>query len=328
MESKVEISVVMSVYNSEKWLKDCISSILSQTFTNFEFIIINDGSNDRSEFIIQSFAYQDKRIKLYNQQNLGLTKSLNKAISLSSGKYIARIDADDISLPDRLKKQYEILESNNEIGLSYTSYFEIDKVGEKIKKVIAISKFEKIKYNLSKGVNNIAHSSVMFRKSIFEMLNGYREKFKKSQDIDLWLRMMKVTSFSSTGDQAYVHIRKHNLSITFNEFDVYLYISVLSYLARENLDYDPLNSSSKDYNIFFKWIEEYLISKKENLKSRKMDQIRFLLHSKCLRPIEIVGVFISVLISKYSYIIIFEKFFGYNFYGQLYKEWKFKFNYT
>ena len=274
LQSKVEISVVMSVYNSEKWLKECIYSILNQTFTDFEFIIINDGSQDRSQSILQSYANQDKRIKLFNQENQGLTISLNKAISLSSGKYIARIDADDISLPDRLKKQYEILESNSDTGLSYTSYFEIDKCGKKIKKVKAINNFNTIKNNLSKGVNNIAHSSVMFRKSIFVMLNGYREKFKKSQDIDLWLRMMKVTNFSSTGDQAYTYIRKHNFSITYNEFDIYLYISVLSFLARENLDNDPLNLSSKEYNIFYNWVEGYLLSKRENLKSQKMNQIK------------------------------------------------------
>ncbi len=328
MQFKVEISVVMSVYNSEKWLNDCISSILNQTFKDFEFIIINDGSTDKSEHIIKSFADQDKRIKFFNQSNSGLTKSLNYAISVSTGKYIARIDADDISLPDRLKKQHELLESSDNIGLCYTNFFEIDHQGKKIRKKIMTNKYDLIKVNLSKGINNIAHSSVMFRKSFFNKLGGYREKLKKSQDFDLWLRMTEVTKFASAGYEPYVHIRRHKESITHNEFDIYLYISLLSFLARKNSLTDPLSLPYKDFKIFFNWANEYLISKKENKKIQKRNQIVTLLNSKKYRLEDIVKLMASVIFSKYSYIIIFEEIFGYTIYNQFFRDWKVKFNYA
>ncbi len=328
MQLKVEISVVMSVYNSEQWLKDSISSILNQTFRNFEFIIINDGSTDKSEYIIKSFANKDERVKFLNQSNSGLTKSLNNAISISTGKYIARIDADDISLPDRLKKQYEILESSNNIGLCYTNFFEIDHLGKKIRKNIITNKFDLIKNNLSKGINNIAHSSVMFRKSVFDELNGYREKLKKSQDFDLWLRMTEVTTFSSAGDEPFVYIRRHKESITHNEFDIYLYISLLSFFARKNSLTDPLDLPFRDYNIFYNWANEYLISKKEIQKIQKRNQIITLLRSKNFRLENLVKLIVSVVFSKYSYIIIFEEIFGYTIYNQFFRDWRVKFNYA
>ena len=107
--NSLKISVLMSVYNGEKYLREAIDSILNQTFTNFEFIIIDDASTDDSNAIIKK--YTDKRIKLVeNPQNMGLTKSLNRGLKISLGKYIARLDSDDLAFPNRLKEQYEFME--------------------------------------------------------------------------------------------------------------------------------------------------------------------------------------------------------------------------
>ncbi len=113
------ISVVMPVYNSEKYLEEAINSILNQTFTDFEFIILNDGSTDKTEDIILS--YSDSRI-LYikNKTNLQIVKTLNKGIELASGKYIARMDSDDISSPERFEKLIEFMENNHEIDICST----------------------------------------------------------------------------------------------------------------------------------------------------------------------------------------------------------------
>ena len=104
-KSEPLITVLMAVYNGERWLHDSINSILDQTYTNFEFIIVNDGSTDNSPQIINKFAFNDRRITIYNKKNSGLTDSLNFGIQKAKGKWIARIDADDISSPGRLKKQ-------------------------------------------------------------------------------------------------------------------------------------------------------------------------------------------------------------------------------
>ena len=109
------ISVVMPVYNNEKYLDDSIRSILNQTYNNFEFIIINDGSTDGSFTIINSYLRKDDRIILINKENTGISQSLNEGIKISKGKYIARMDGDDISAPNRLFEQLNLMDHNSEI---------------------------------------------------------------------------------------------------------------------------------------------------------------------------------------------------------------------
>ena len=114
-----EISAIMSVYNGEAYLKEAIDSVINQTFVDWELIIINDCSTDSTEDILSAFAEKDERIKVYtNEVNMKLPASLNRAISLCSGKYIARMDADDICLPDRFEKQYRFMEDNKDVSLS------------------------------------------------------------------------------------------------------------------------------------------------------------------------------------------------------------------
>ena len=116
---KPEISVIMSVYNGETYLAEAIESVVNQTFQNWELIIINDCSTDSTAEILADFSSRDERIKVHtNEINLKLPTSLNKAISLSNGKYIARMDADDICLPDRLEKQYKFMEEISDVALS------------------------------------------------------------------------------------------------------------------------------------------------------------------------------------------------------------------
>jgi len=115
------ISVVLSVYNAEKYLVEAIKSILNQTFKDFEFIIINDGSTDKSLEIIESYQKEDERIILISRENKGLIASLNEGIEKAKGKYIVRMDADDISLSTRFEEQVKIMEENQNIGLCGTS---------------------------------------------------------------------------------------------------------------------------------------------------------------------------------------------------------------
>ena len=111
-----QITVLMPVYNGEKYLRQAVDSILNQTFKDFEFLIINDGSTDKTLAILQE--YKNKRVKIINnKKNIGLTKSLNKGLKLAKGKYIARMDADDISLSNRLRKQIDFLDKHNKIGV-------------------------------------------------------------------------------------------------------------------------------------------------------------------------------------------------------------------
>ena len=119
MNKEIKISVIMSVYNGEEYLREAIDSVLKQSFSDFELIIINNCSTDHTGEILARYASLDARVKVHtNEVNLRLPSSLNKAISLAEGKYIARMDADDICMPDRLEKQYDFMESHPDIALS------------------------------------------------------------------------------------------------------------------------------------------------------------------------------------------------------------------
>ena len=117
MSTNPLVSVLMSVYNGDRYLDEAIDSILSQTYENFEFIIINDGSTDHTKDILSSYSNQDNRIRVFHQKNHGLTFSLNRGLELSRGKYVARMDADDISSPRRLEEQINYLRANPEVGV-------------------------------------------------------------------------------------------------------------------------------------------------------------------------------------------------------------------
>jgi glycosyltransferase involved in cell wall biosynthesis len=186
-KKEISISVIVPSYNSERYLRESIESILNQTFGDFELIIVNDGSTDSSPEIIKEYSKKDRRVKfLNNPKNLGLQKSLNKAISEAKGKYIARMDADDISLPTRLETQYNYLEKNKDVFLVGSSAWIIDEDG---KRIGALRKFDvpnKIKSKLEKR-NPIIHPSVMFRA---EARFRYRDKFVCSEDYDLYLRIL------------------------------------------------------------------------------------------------------------------------------------------
>ena len=189
-----KISVVMSVYNAEKYLDEAIESILKQTYKDFEFIIINDGSIDKSLEIIEKYKQQDERIVLISRENKGLIASLNEGIEKARGKYIARMDADDISLPKRFEEQLKIMENDKEIVVcgSWINVFGENRK-EKISKYFQYDK--EIKANLIMSCC-FAHPSVMMRRDAFLDNNiWYDENFKNAEDYHLWTQLARVGKF-------------------------------------------------------------------------------------------------------------------------------------
>ncbi|CAG5007983.1 D-inositol-3-phosphate glycosyltransferase [Dyadobacter sp. CECT 9275] len=184
-----KVTVLMPVYNAQAFLNKAMESILCQTFTNFEFLIINDGSTDNSENIIQS--YSDPRISYYrNEKNEGIIGTLNKGISLAKGKYIARMDADDISLPERLMRQTSFLDDNPVYALVATQISLIDSEGHSAGewKDDLITGSDQIKRKMP-FTNCIAHPSVMIKTEIINHYK-YNTKQRNNEDYDLWLRLL------------------------------------------------------------------------------------------------------------------------------------------
>ncbi len=180
----------MPVYNGFKYLKQAIDSVLEQTFSDFEFLIINDGSTDTTADIVRS--YLDKRVRLIdNGRNIGLIASLNKGIELAKGEYIARMDCDDICLPERFEKEVEYLEMHPEVCMVAAHVAFIDEQGNEIghwREDMITKTFEQIKSFLPKE-NCIAHPTVMMRKSVIQPI-GYNKSFKYSEDWGLWLMLL------------------------------------------------------------------------------------------------------------------------------------------
>ena len=180
------LSVVMAVYNGEKYLKEAIDSILNQSFGDFEFIIVNDGSTDDTQLILES--YKDARIRIISQQNAGLSKSLNRGIAIATGQFIARIDADDNALPHRLEKQMEVLTKHPNIVLLGSNANIIDKEGNYLYTSSLKSSVEHP--SIFETSNPFFHSSVVFRKTVFDECGGYNEEvIHHFEDKLLWAKM-------------------------------------------------------------------------------------------------------------------------------------------
>lgn len=183
------ISIIMSVYNAEKYLELAILSIIHQTYPDWELIIINDNSDDKSYEIMNLYAERDPRIKIINNlRNLGLTKSLNIGIDCAKGEYIARLDADDIADPTRLEKQVNYFRDYPEMVLVGTGGSIIDKNGEVLNTIKVVKNRYLIKKLLLYG-NLFIHSSLMIKKEALIEVGKYRSKFIHSQDYDLVLRL-------------------------------------------------------------------------------------------------------------------------------------------
>jgi len=186
------VSVVMSVHNGEKHLQTAILSILTQTYTRFEFLIMDDGSVDRSHEIIAHHAETDNRIKYFSQPNKGLHKSLNTLINHASGLYIIRMDADDISEQDRIEIQVEYLDSHPDSAFVVGGSLVINQNGNVLNGKFLTDDNDKLKQILFTGQKNpFTHGAIAFRKSCLDSLSMiYR--FRYSQDFDLLLRLASI----------------------------------------------------------------------------------------------------------------------------------------
>ena len=209
-----EVTVLMSVYNCEKYVKQSVDSILGQTFANFEFLIFDDGSTDKTFEILQSF--KDSRIRLVkNEKNEGIIKTMNKGIDMGKGTFVARMDGDDISFPKRLEKQVNYLKSNPAVALVAAKIITIDNEGIEQgywgDDILAIAE-EQIR-NILPNENCIAQSTVMIRRDVLAKYK-YALKQKDSEDWDLWLRLASAGEPIHKIDEVLVKYRIHAESVT------------------------------------------------------------------------------------------------------------------
>lgn len=209
MEENVAISVIMPVYNAELYIKECMDSILNQTLDNFELIIIDDCSIDNTNQIISS--YQDRRIKFFrNEINLGLTLNLNKAINISCGKYIVRMDSDDICMPSRFEVQYRFMETHPDVGLCGT-WLEVFGDRQAILKYKTFHEEIILRFLYE---CHLVHPTVIIRKKIMTENNIYYDPlFFAAQDYDIFSKLASVCKLANI-PEILLKYRSHSESVT------------------------------------------------------------------------------------------------------------------
>lgn len=190
------ITILMPAYNSERFISEAIDSMLNQTFKNFEFLIINDASTDKTSNIIRNYQKKDKRIRVItNKKNLKLAATLNIGINKAKSEIIARMDPDDISHPDRLSIQYQFLKSHPKVAIVGANIRIINdnKLYSKREYPTTSVKLKRIMFRYSP----FAHPAIMFRKKVFEEFGGYDETMAVCEDIDLWFKIGRKYEFAN-----------------------------------------------------------------------------------------------------------------------------------
>jgi len=236
------VSVLMSTFNNEATIVEAVNSILEQTHKDFELLVVNDGSTDKTGDILHGMA--DPRLKIINnERNIGLTRSLNKAITFSKGSYLARQDADDISLPQRLARQYEFMEEHRDIALLGTSRATLDAHG----KIIATTKLPRnpdLQQLLRR--NCLVHGSIMLRRDVLNDVGYYNEDFRLSQDYEFWLRIAKNHKIMNLQEPLY-GVRRHGNRVTLSKRpQAELYRLLAVNLARDKVTAEVMEHIRKE----------------------------------------------------------------------------------
>ena len=207
MATAPALSVIMSVYNGAQHLYPAVQSILDQDFTDFEFLIVNDGSTDASGAILKDLAETDARIQVIDRENRGLVASLNEMLTIAKSPLLARMDSDDIAMPTRFSNQIAYLAVNPDVGILGTSNHDLDENDRIIGTTdeYPVSSID-AKAWLQKGPP-LCHPSVMMRTELIRRLGGYRKAFRHAEDYDLWLRASRHTEIANLPDRLLLYRR-------------------------------------------------------------------------------------------------------------------------
>jgi glycosyltransferase involved in cell wall biosynthesis len=292
----------MSVYNGERFLNNAIDSILNQTFSDFEFIIIDDASTDRTAEILKT--YSDPRIRIMkNNQNQGLTKSMNKELTLARGIYIARMDADDISLPNRLATQLRFLDNNPEFALIGSSAYLIDENNITIGTQREICN---ITFSDLLSQNHFIHGSIMMRKSVLDNVGGYNERLPYAQDYDLWLRISKKHKVGNMLQRLY-RLRRHKAAIKYQKAEESaLYHIFAQKIARNETSNPVYTIIQNNINDIYKYLSkndlfflygarsEFYLQRNDLKNARLQYKKRFFLKYKLLDLIDYFLTFLGL----------------------------------
>lgn len=200
MSKKPIVSVLMPVYNAERYVAEAVESILAQTFMDFEFIITDDGSTDGSLKILEAYARKDERIRLTSRGNKGLTPTMNQMLGRAEGEFIAIMENDDVALPERLARQVEFLHCEPNVVCVSGAQELIDEKGRLLTCLEAPEHNDRIQQLALAGHTSICHVGAMIRRASLIEIGGYDETMRMAHDLDLWLRLGELGALANLKD--------------------------------------------------------------------------------------------------------------------------------
>lgn len=202
MSTSPLVSVLMPVFDAERYVAGAVDSILGQTFKDFELLIVDDGSTDRSVEIMRTYARRDRRIRLTTRSNRGVSVTRNELLRAAVGEFIAPMDADDVALPHRLEREVEFLAEHPDVVCVGASYRIIDQASRLIHRAFPVTQQdEEIQQLLLRGHCSLHQPTVMYRRAAALKAGGYDEQFQAAEDMDLWLRLGEIGKLANMPDQ-------------------------------------------------------------------------------------------------------------------------------
>lgn len=261
MSNDCLLSVILSVRNGEKYLNEAIESIQRQTLSDIEIVIVDDGSTDKTSKIISTKTKTDTRINHLKNEGIGLAAALNYAASLARGTWLARMDGDDIALPDRFYHQINFAKQNPDVVAFGTQALVIEENGFPVYEWrVPLNHSEIDEYHLKNGGGAIIHPTAFIRKSAFEKVGGYNPALKTSQDLDLWLRLAEVGRLANIpriGIKYRLHFHSTTVSKAIEQRNTVIQIQK-NCCRRRNLPFNCSNLDSKktsELRFTLRWIK-------------------------------------------------------------------------
>ena len=324
-QTQPAVTVLMCCFNAERWLTLSITSVLNQSFKNFEFIIIDDGSTDNSLNLINKFSAIDSRIVVISKSNTGPSHSRNVGISMARGRWISVIDADDLFESNKLEMQIAFAKADSSLVFIGTGLTVIDELGNKMSQHNYPADHHNLVHNLRTARKFPPHTSAFYRADLVRALDGYRTRLSQAEDADLWLRLSEVGRLGCMNG-AYVQVRKHAHQISNFEngrrqtIDARM-STVASWLREFNFS-DPIAADDESFKKYSSWMRARIDEDGlDNFLAFK-STFRLSLLESLISPVEIYRpIFRCIKNPVYTFRFFWEQLFGESLSCKLAKRW-------
>jgi len=320
-----EISVLMSCYNGSRWLAEAIDSVLSQTFNNFELILVDDGSKDNTPEIIRAYAERDARVVTVPKKNTGLADSLNAGLALAKGAWVARIDQDDLCEPHRLESQLVFASGHPGLVLLGSGFAEIDEKGTIVKECRYPQKHAGLVARLERLRGFFPHSSAFYRAGVARRAGGYNMRITRAEDRRLWLELSLQGEIACLPEHL-VRIRKHPGQMSLDnkgarQFYDAAAATVCHFLQKAGCNDPSVCESEDEWIAFLTWVESRMehLGTFERRKAWTEARTEYLAMEN--KPVGVLRFGTRLLQSGYASSLVWEKFFGTSLPKRLAREW-------